>query len=185
MHHSNQVTWLLAECPVTVKREQYAWLYRLASDNFFEKKLLTRSLKEKLWYNSNYWLAPDQKDGGEFVLSLGCERTVNLVELVNTNNGLLRDRATKEFKVFISRSLNVPWQEVLHTTLVDSRRHPDPLPLQTFPFPKSSRLPSNAMVGDCRYLQSNIIPNYGRDRRDPEYQNNTWEPVTFLRAFSI
>ena len=73
------------------------------------------------------------------MLSLGCERTVNLVELVNTNNGWLRDRATKEFKVFISRSLNGPWQEVLHTTLVDSRRHPDPLPVQTFRFKKRTQ----------------------------------------------
>ena len=126
----------LTNCgPIKVEREQYAHWRWYPKTTFSVKKLLTLSPLEK--YPRNYWLAPDQKDGGEFVLSLDCEREVNWVELVNTHNGGHRDRATKELKVFISLSLNGSWQEVLHTTLVDSRRHPDPLPVQTFRFKKS------------------------------------------------
>ena len=131
-----------------VEREQYAQLPGYPKDTFSVKKLLT--LNQLV--SQNYWLAPDKMDGAEFVLSLGCERTVNWVELVNTHNGGHRDRATREFKVFISQSLNLPWQEVLHTTLEDSRQHPDPLPVQTFRF-KNSR---------AKFIKYDQISKYGQ-----------------------
>ena len=102
-------------------------------DTFSASKMLSRGRVEI--HNQNYWLAPDRQAGAEFVLSLGCERTVNLVELVNTHNGDHRDRSMKEFKVFLSSdSSDGPWEEVVHQTLEDSRQQTDPLPLQTFPF---------------------------------------------------
>ena len=96
-------------------------------------KLLSNAPREI--FAKNYWLAPDRQDSAEFVLDLGCEKTVNLVELVNTHNGATyRDRSMKEFKVFLSDSSTGPWEEVVHQTLEDSRQQADPLPVQTFSF---------------------------------------------------
>ena len=61
--------------------------------------LLTRSLKEE--FGKNYWLALDQKAGGEFILDLGCEDSLNTVELVNTHNAYHKDRSTQRFHVFL------------------------------------------------------------------------------------
>ena len=49
----------------------------------------------------NYYLTPDQQDGGEFLLDLGCEESFETVELVNTHNAGSRDRSTKGFQVFL------------------------------------------------------------------------------------
>ena len=103
-------------------------------------------------FGKNYWKAPNLQDTAEFVLSLGCEKTVNMVELVNTHNGKWRDRSMKEFKVFLSSdSSDGPWEEVVHQTLEDSRQQPDPLPLQTFPF--SART--------AKFVKFNQISKYG------------------------
>ena len=86
-------------------------------------------------FGENFWLAPNLQDSAEFVLDLGCEKTVNMVELVNTHDGYWRDRSMKEFKVFLSsESPDGPWEEVVHQTLEDGRQQADPLPLQIFPF---------------------------------------------------
>ena len=122
----------------------------LAQDTFSISKLLTRGRVER--HHQNYWLAPDRQAGAEFVLMLGCEKTVNLVELVNTHNGDHRDRSMKEFKVFLSSDSSAgPWEEVVHQTLEDSRRQPDPLPLQTFPFTQRS----------AKFVKFNQISYYG------------------------
>ena len=60
--------------------------------------VLTRAKKEE--WGKNYWALPDQTTG-EFILNLGCEKSYNAVELVNTINGENRDRGTKRFKVFL------------------------------------------------------------------------------------
>ena len=49
----------------------------------------------------NYYLTPDQKAGGEFLLDLGCEDSFNTVELVNTHNSVSRDRSTQSFQVYL------------------------------------------------------------------------------------
>ena len=49
----------------------------------------------------NYFLTPDEQDGGEFLLDLGCEDSFETVELVNTHNAGGRDRSTKGFQVFL------------------------------------------------------------------------------------
>ena len=86
-------------------------------------------------FGTNYWLAPDRQASAEFVLDLGCEENVDMVELVNTHNGFASDRSMKEFKVFLSSdSSDGPWEEVVHQTLEDSRQQTDPLPVQKFPF---------------------------------------------------
>ena len=60
--------------------------------------VLTRSMKEE--WAKNYWALPD-KSTGEFILNLGCEKSYNEVELVNTMSGENRDRSTNRFKVFL------------------------------------------------------------------------------------
>jgi len=103
-------------------------------------------------FGENYWLAPNGQDRAEFVLDLGCEKTVNLVELVNTHNGFYRDRSMKEFKVFLSSDTSYgPWEEVLHQTLEDSRQQADPLPLQTFLFAERT----------AQFVKFNQISYYG------------------------
>ena len=103
-------------------------------------------------FGKNYWLAPDKQESAEFVLDLGSEKTVSMVELVNTHNGYHRDRSMKEFKVFLSSdSSDGPWEEVVHQTLEDSRQQADPLPLQTFPFTERT----------ARFVKFNQISYYG------------------------
>ena len=52
-------------------------------------------------FGKNYWLAPDGNSGGEFLLDLGCEDSLNTVELVNTHNAGHKDRSTKRFQIFL------------------------------------------------------------------------------------
>ena len=118
-------------------------------DTWAVAKLLTNSPREI--FAKNYWLAPDRKHSAEFVLDLGCKKTVNLVELVNTHNGNGRDRSMKEFKVFLSDSSQGPWEEVVHKTLKDSRQQSDPLPVQTFPFSEKT----------ARFVKFKQISYYG------------------------
>ena len=136
---------------VTVVTEMYGnWTHPgLPQDAFSVEKLLTNSPKEI--FAKNYWLGPDKK-AGEFVLDLGCAKTVNMVELVNTHNGHVRDRSTKEFKVSISVNKEGPWTLVVHKTLQDSRQQSDPLPVQSFRF--SDRT--------ARFVKFNLISWYGK-----------------------
>ena len=52
-------------------------------------------------FGKNYWLTPNKKTGGEFLLDLGCEDSFNTVELVNTHNAYHKDRSTKRFQVYL------------------------------------------------------------------------------------
>ena len=51
------------------------------------------------WASPNHWLIAD--GGGSFILDLGCEDSYDTVELVNTHNAHLKNRATKRFKVYL------------------------------------------------------------------------------------
>ena len=97
---------------------------------FNVSNLLTRSEVENFTLG-NYWLAEQQ---GEFTLDLGTFRPVDMVELVNTHNADFRDKAMKEFKVYLSEGEWGPWDRVVHETLEDTRQQSDPLPVQTFKF---------------------------------------------------
>jgi len=94
---------------------------------FTVDKLYTDSKKDIM--GKTYWLG---KNGQKaiFVLNLGCLIRFNGIQLVNTHNQGNRDRSTKRFRLSVSQSQAGPWQNVLETTLVDSRRQNDPLPLQ-------------------------------------------------------
>ena len=132
-----------------VREEQASWPW-FSPDSFSVKNLLTRSQKEI--FAKNYWLAPDRKKKAEFVLSLGCPRSVNKVELVNTHNGAARDRATKTFKVLTSMSgAKKDWHQVFTKTLEDSRKQTDPLPLQTFRFTDRA----------AKFVKFQLISKYG------------------------
>ena len=118
-------------------------------DTWAVAKLLTKAPLEI--EGENYWVAPWQQDSAEFVLDLGCKKTVNLVELVNTHSEQYRSRSMKEFKVFLSDSLEEPWEEVVHQTLEDSRQQADPLPVQTFSFSERT----------AKFVKFNQISYYG------------------------
>ena len=60
--------------------------------------VLTRQLVEE--YGKNYWLPPHRRTG-QFILNLGCVKTINTIELVNTHNDGVRDYSTKGFQVYI------------------------------------------------------------------------------------
>ena len=115
-----------------------------AIKNAFNKSSTETALK-------NYWLGPDNKPAS-FLLKLGCGRTVNMIELVNTHNGKLKDRSMKEFKVSLSMTEKGPWEEVVHRKLRDSRNHTDPLPVQVFSF--NGR--------NAKFLKFDMLSFYGK-----------------------
>ena len=119
-----------------------------AEDSFSVDKLLTCSSPEV--FKQNYWLAPDQETGSKFVLSLGQSTTVRNILLVNTHNGYHKDRASKEFKVFLSNAPEGPWTKVLHDQLPDSRNL-DPVPAKNFQI-----LPTTA-----KFLKFKLISYWG------------------------
>ena len=135
---------------VSVVRGDHATWRGYPKDTWAVAKLLTNAPREI--FAENYWLAPHKQDSAEFVLDLGCEKTVNLVELVNTHSGQYRDRGMKEFKVFLSNSSEGPWEEVVHQTLEDSRQQEDPLPVQTFSFSERT----------VKFVKFNQISYYGK-----------------------
>ena len=90
----------------------------------------------------------------EFVLDLGCEKFINMLELVNTHSGSHRNRGTKEFKVSVSLYQAGPWDQVVFETLEDPREQTDPLPVLTFPFSSSSEV-------SARFVKFNLISWYG------------------------
>ena len=100
-----------------------------AEDSFSVDKLLTCSSPEV--FKQSYWLAPNQETGTEFILNLGKSTNVRNILLVNTHNGHHKDRASKEFQVFLSNSPDGPWTKVLQDQLPDSRNL-DPVPPKKF-----------------------------------------------------
>ena len=91
--------------------------------------MLTHSEQEV--FKENYWLAPDGKVGGQFLLDLRVEMDIRKIIVVNTHNGHVRDRGTREFKVEMSTGAYGPWREVVHEELPDSRRM-NPVPAKEF-----------------------------------------------------
>jgi len=93
------------------------------SDVFVVKNALTWHIPEQLpakGSRANYWLAPDDTEGS-FILKFDQPRNVEAITLVNTHNGLNKDRGTNEFKVYLGDSESGPWMEVLHDFLDDPR----------------------------------------------------------------
>ena len=132
--------------------EQYGkWPECCEADAFRVEKLLTNSPEET--YGENYWLAPDQT-AAEFVLDLGCNKILNMVELVNTRRSRDGNRGTKEFKVSISQYQAGPWSQVVYETLEDPRQQAEPLPVLEFPFSSGSEV-------SARFVKFNLISWYG------------------------
>merc|ERR1711936_387944 len=161
--------------PSVVREDSYP-SYPDRGLTFSVRNLLTNAREI---FGKNYWLAPDKQESAEFVLDLGYEKTVNMVELVNTHNGYHRDRSMKEFKVFLSiDSSDGPWEEVLHQTLEDSRQQADPLPHQTFPFSartakfiKFNQISYYGLGGGLQYFRTTTrgIPSVVREDSYPSY----------------
>ena len=89
--------------------------------------------------SSNYWLAENGRKGADtnFVISLGCRKTVVGVNLRNTHNNGNWDRSAKEFKILGSINENGPWEELLQESLEDSRSQ-NPPPVLQFIFANSA-----------------------------------------------
>ena len=105
-------------------------------EKYNASKLLTWSEVEDA-DTGNYWLDKDQGGEREFYLKFDGEaRPLDMVVLVNTHNAHHRERAMKEFQVFLSLAHGEPYVEVVHQILEDSRLQTDPLPIQTFSFPE-------------------------------------------------
>ena len=114
-------------------------------------KLLTWSEVEDA-DTGNYWLDREIYGLREFYLEFDGEpRPLDTVVLVNTHNAHHRERAMKEFKVFLSLAHGEPYVEVVHQTLEDSRQQEDPLPVQKFPFSERT----------AKFVKFNQISYYG------------------------
>ena len=132
--------------------EQYGkWPECCEDEAFRVEKLLTNSPKEI--FGENYWLASDNTVA-EFVLDLGCNKVLNMVELVNTHSGSHRNRGTKEFQVSVSQYQAGPWSQVVFQSLEDPREQSDPLPVLTFPFTSGTEL-------SARFVQFKLVSWYG------------------------
>ena len=114
------------EAPSVVSGEFYFNQATFKTDN-----ILTTAPDDEA--KKKYWLGNNFKPATA-ILNLGCEKTVNMVELINTHNNVHRDRSTREIKIDVSKDEKGPWVEVLKVTLEDSRGQKDPGPLQRFPF---------------------------------------------------
>ena len=65
---------------------------------FAASRVLTRQTKEE--WGKSYWLTPYRR-GGQFIMDLGCVKTINTIELVNTHNGERKDCTTRGFQVYL------------------------------------------------------------------------------------
>ena len=83
--------------------------------------------------SEKYWLGQDNSPAS-FIVNLGCEKRVNLIELINANNGKAKDKGAKDIKVSVSKKKEGPWSQVVKTVLKDPTKTSDPLPVQSFKF---------------------------------------------------
>ena len=65
---------------------------------FAASRVLTRQTKEE--WGKSYWLTPYRR-GGQFIMDLGCVKTINTIELVNTHNAHSKDYSTRGFQVYL------------------------------------------------------------------------------------
>ena len=65
---------------------------------FAASHVLTRQTVEE--WGKSYWLTPHRR-GGQFIMDLGCVKTINTIELVNTHNAHGKDFTTKGFQVYL------------------------------------------------------------------------------------
>ena len=70
----------------------------LNKDHFLASHVLTRQVVEE--WGKSYWLAP-HRGLGQFIMNLGCVKTINTIELVNTHNAHGKDWSTKGFQVYL------------------------------------------------------------------------------------
>ena len=86
-------------------------------------------------YQDNFWIPADNNKNAYFVIDLGCEKMINVIQIVNTKNAGHKDRGTKSFKIFVSGPGSFTADiEVVSEVLPDPTLLYDPLPLHTFAF---------------------------------------------------
>ena len=106
----------------------------VVSGNIYDRRFPVKHIFTKEVIGRNYWITPRNK-GGSFILDLGCDTNINMVELVNTKNAHYKNMGTRRFRMFVSsKDENGPWEEVLDKTLEDPRKQTEPLPVQKFRF---------------------------------------------------
>ena len=88
--------FIIKEC-----EEANATIYSGDTNNvkyFPASHVLTRQSVEE--WGKSYWLLPHRR-AGQFIMNLGCPKTINTIELVNTHNAHSRDYSTRAFQVYI------------------------------------------------------------------------------------
>ena len=117
-------------------------------EGFQLENIFVNDLKDEL-----AWVAPINKPKGTFILDLGGEMFLSLVQLVNFNR--LTENGVEKFKVKLSKTLNGTWDTVLDETLVNNRgqlmSQSDPFPVRQFRF--------NSTL--ARFVKFQIISIYG------------------------
>ena len=83
--------------------------------------------------SEKYWLGQDNTPAS-FIVNLGCEKRVNVIELINANNGKAKNKGVKDIKVSVAKTKEGPWSQVVKTVLKDPTKTSEPLPVQSFKF---------------------------------------------------
>ena len=124
-----------------------------------EKEIHGEITENNLKYRDNCWLPADNNMRAYFVINLGCEKMINVIQIVNTKNAQHRDRGTKSFKIFVSGPGSLTADiEVVSEVLPDPRNLHDPLPLHTFAFDQAvtTRFVKFQMNGDKHHHSGGV-----------------------------
>ena len=92
------------------------------------------------------WAGPNNKTTS-IILDLGCEETMNMIEILNSH----KERETKEFTVSVSKDSNGPWEEVVRSTFEDRTKHQQSQPLQKYHFQSKQ----------IHYVKIDVLSYYG------------------------
>ena len=109
-------SYVIGEChggPIVISGDS------LNSDSAVEKLLTEDNRGGKDEVKGTFWLAPSGSTA-EFVLELCPPRKVRTLTVVNTHAAEMRNRGTKEFKVYLGEDTE-DWTEVAHETFEDPR----------------------------------------------------------------
>jgi len=104
-------------------------------------------------HSSNYWLTDNYATGddAELFMAFQCPRTIRGFLLKNTHNTIHNDRATQNFTISISDTIDGPWTDILTGTLPDAR-NVSPVPVLNFDLENEVETP---------YLRFQVDTYYG------------------------
>ena len=149
-------SYVLGECtpnglPIVISGDS------LNSDSAVEHLLTDNTGGGKEEVKGTFWLAPSRASA-EFVLELCPPTTVRTLIVVNTHAAEMRNRGTKEFKVYLGEDME-DWTEVAHETFEDPRES-----TQTTTSITNFLTTKNIDVTDdmeARYVRFELLSYYG------------------------